>query len=312
VSRVLVTGASGLIGSRALHPLRERGFDVHAVARRPAAGAPGGVTWHAADLLDAAQRRALVAETRASHLLHLAWYAEPGAFWTAPENAAWTSATIALAEEFAAAGGRRAVIAGTCAEYDWTAAQPLREDAPTAPGTLYGVCKDATHRVVAALAEPLGLAVAWGRVFFLYGPGEDERRLVAGVARGLAAGERVPTSAGAQVRDFLHVGDVAAAFAAIVASDVTGPVNVASGEGVAVRDVVELIARHSGRTDLLDVGALPMRPGDPPALVADVTRLREEVGFVPRVALEDGLRETVAWWRERLGTGAGADAPARG
>jgi nucleoside-diphosphate-sugar epimerase len=305
--RVLVTGASGLVGSRALAPLRSRGFDVHAVARRPPAVGPSdGVSWHRADLLDAAQRRAVVADVGASHLLHLAWYAEPGAFWTATENAAWTSATIALAEEFAAAGGRRAVMAGTCAEYDWTATSgaarhALREDAPRAPATLYGVCKDATRRVVASLAEPLGLATAWGRIFFLYGPGEDERRLVASVARGLVAGERVATSAGTQVRDFLHVDDVAGAFAALVDSDVTGPVNVASGDGVTVRDVVETLARLTGRADLLDAGALPMRPGDPESLVADVGRLRDEVGWTPRVGLEDGLRETVDWWRGRVG-----------
>jgi nucleoside-diphosphate-sugar epimerase len=304
--RVLVSGASGLIGSRALAPLRERGFDVHAVARRPPAGDSEGVSWHRADLLDASERRAVVAAVGASHLLHLAWYAEPGAFWTATENAAWTSATIALAEEFAAAGGRRAVMAGTCAEYDWTATSgaarhALREDAPRAPATLYGVCKDATRRVVASLAEPLGLATAWGRIFFLYGPGEDERRLVASVARGLVAGERVATSAGTQVRDFLHVDDVAGAFAALVDSDVTGPVNVASGNGVTVRDVVETLARLTGRADLLDAGALPMRPGDPESLVADVGRLRDEVGWTPRVGLEDGLRETVDWWRGRVG-----------
>jgi nucleoside-diphosphate-sugar epimerase len=302
---VLVSGASGLIGSRALAPLRERGFDVHAVARRPPAGDSEGVSWHRADLLDASERRAVVAAVGASHLLHLAWYAEPGAFWTATENAAWTSATIALAEEFAAAGGQRAVVAGTCAEYDWSAGAAvaaggaLREDAPAAPSTLYGVCKDATRRVVASLSEPLGVATAWGRIFFLYGPGEDERRLVAGVARGLVAGERVATSEGTQVRDFLHVDDVAGAFAALVDSDVTGAVNVASGEGVTVRHVVETLARLTGRPELLDAGALPMRPGDPASLVADVARLRGEVGWTPRIGLEDGLRETVAWWGAR-------------
>jgi nucleoside-diphosphate-sugar epimerase len=302
VRRVLVTGASGFVGSRALAPLRKRGFEVHAVARRPPA-APGAsaadVRWHAADLLDAPQRRAVAAAVGASHLLHLAWYAEPGAFWTAPENAAWVSATVALAEEFAAAGGRRAVVAGSCAEYDWSAPQPLREDAPLAPATLYGVAKDATRRVVAALGDRLGFETAWGRVFFVYGPGEDERRLVASVARALLAGERAATSAGAQVRDFVHVADVAAAFAALVDGGVTGAVNVASGKGVAVRALAELIARAAGRPDLLDVGALPARAGDPPALVAEVTRLRDEVGFVPSIGLEEGVRETVAWWRER-------------
>lgn len=299
--RALVTGASGFIGSRALAPLLERGFTVHAVARGAAPrGATDGVTWHAADLLEEDARRDLVARVAPSHLLHLAWYAEPGLFWRAPENAAWMHATIALVEEFAAAGGARAVLAGTCAEYDWADAQPLREDAARRPATFYGECKDATHQAVSALAADARVSLAWGRIFFLYGPGEDERRLVAAVARALAAGEQAPTSAGTQVRDFLHVDDVAGAFAALVDSDVRGAVNIASGEGVTVRSIVEQLAQAAGRPDLLDVGALPARSDDPPEIVADIGRLRDEVGFASATPLADGLTRVARWWRHEL------------
>jgi nucleoside-diphosphate-sugar epimerase len=298
--RVLVTGASGFIGRRALGALSRRGFEVHAVARGGAPGnAPDEVAWHAADLLDGAARRGLLEAVGASHLLHLAWYAEPGRFWSARENAPWVAATVGLVDEFAAAGGRRAVLAGTCAEYDWSAPQPLAEDAVLRPATYYGVCKDATHRVVAGLAEQAALGLAWGRIFFLYGPGEDERRLVASVARALVAGERAATSPGTQRRDFLHVDDVAGAFAALLDSEVTGPVNVASGDPVEVRRVVAALARAAGRSDLLDIGAIPARSDEPDELVADVTRLRDEVGFVPGIDLERGIAQTLAWWRDR-------------
>ncbi|MDQ3675868.1 MAG: NAD(P)-dependent oxidoreductase [Actinomycetota bacterium] len=299
--RVLVTGASGFIGRRALGALVQRGFEVHAVARGPAPeAAPGAVIWHAADLLDAGARRALIGSLEASHILHLAWYAETGAFWEARENAQWVAATVGLIDEFAAAGGRRAVLAGTCAEYDWARAGdgPLAEDAPLAPATFYGVCKDATRRVAEGLAERAGIALAWGRIFFLYGPQEDERRLVASVARALVAGERAPTSAGTQRRDFLHVDDVAGAFTALLDSEVAGAVNIASGESVAIRSIVEQIAKAAGRPDLLDLGALPTRPGDPEEIVAGVTRLHEEVGFRPARSLQEGLVQTVRWWRD--------------
>jgi nucleoside-diphosphate-sugar epimerase len=298
---VLVTGASGFVGRRALAPLLARGFEVHAVGRaaRAPAGTPEAVVWHGADLLDAGARRALVAEVGASHLLHLAWYAEPGAFWTARDNAPWVAATIGLVDQFAAAGGERAVLAGSCAEYDWDGPQPLREDAAIAPATYYGVCKDATRRVCAGLADVAGLRFAWGRIFFLYGPGEDRRRLVASVASRLVRGERAPTSAGTQLRDFLHVDDVAGAFAALVDSGVEGAVNVASGEGVAVRAIAERLAAAAGHPELLDVGAVAQRPGDPPEVTADVARLRDEVGFAPALSLRDGLEQTVAWWRDQ-------------
>jgi nucleoside-diphosphate-sugar epimerase len=292
-----VTGASGFIGSRACGGLAELGYEVHAVGRRPSGKDLSH--WHCADLLEDDRRRRLVAEVAPSHLLHLAWYAEPGAFWTAPENTEWVAATIRLAQEFAAAGGRRAVFAGTCAEYDWSVAGRCSEaDTPLRPATLYGVCKDATRRVV----ERVGVDAAWGRVFFLYGPGEDPRRLVASVARSLVAGEQAATSHGRQLRDFLHVDDVADAFVRLVDSDVTGAVNVGSGEGVPILRVVELLAEAAGRPDLLDVGALPARPDDPDELVADVGRLRDELGWRPTRDLAEGLAETVAWWRERSGS----------
>jgi len=300
VSRVLVTGASGFIGRRALAPLLARGFEVHAVGRAVAPDGPLGVVWHNADLLDREDRKGAVDAAGASHLLHLAWYAEPGRYWTDPVNARWVGATGELLTEFAAAGGRRAVCAGTCAEYDWSAPSPFAESAtPLRPATLYGTCKDATRRIATALGPNLGLTVAWGRIFFLYGPGEHPDRLVASVARQLAAGERAPTSEGTQRRDFLHVDDVAGAFAAILASDVEGPVNVASGIGLPVRRVVELIAEAAGRPDLLDVGALPGRAGEPPDIAADVGRLRNEVGFRPSLGLEAGLAETLEWWQRR-------------
>jgi nucleoside-diphosphate-sugar epimerase len=99
------------------------------------------------------------------------------------------------------------------------------------------------------------------------------------------------------VRDFLHVADVAGAFAALVGSDVSGAVNVASGEGVEIREVVERIGALAARPDLLRIGALPAREGDPPRLVAGTRRLNDEVGWQPRFSLEDGLRDALDWWR---------------
>jgi nucleoside-diphosphate-sugar epimerase len=116
----------------------------------------------------------------------------------------------------------------------------------------------------------------------------------------LLAGAPAAISTGSQVRDFLHVDDCGAAFAALVDSDVTGSVNVGSGIGTATVDVARTIARVVGRDDLLQVGALPDRPDEPPRLVADASRLHREVGFTPRFDLESGLRDVVEWWRQEM------------
>ncbi len=316
---VLLTGASGFIGSRAIAPLIAAGHEVHALGRRAGASAGGavgavaaasaGVIWHEVDLLDDRAVQPLVAEIAAERMLHLAWFTEHGRFWSAGENLDWVAASVRLVRAFAQAGGRRAAIAGTCAEYDWARLDgPCRElddagDAATAerPATLYGACKRATRLVCEAYAHEAGLSLAWGRVFLLYGPGEDERRLVPQVARALLSGERAPTSDGAQLRDFTHVDDVAGGFAALLDSDVEGPVNVASGEAVSIADVLALIARAAGRPDLLRLAALPRRDGEPDLLVADVRRLRDEVGFAPSVTLEQGIAETVDVLRALVG-----------
>lgn len=279
---VLVTGANGFIGRHAVPALAERGFEVH-----PATRADG-------DLLEPGTAEALIERVRPTHLLHLAWYAKPGAFWTAPENLAWVQATIALYRAFAAAGGQRAVLAGTCAEYDWSDGVCVERETALRPSTLYGTCKQATGSAVTAFGAQYGLSTAWGRVFFLYGPGEPQEKLVASVLGALKAGRRAPVTHGRQVRDFLHVADVAGAFAALVASDVEGPVNIGSGEGVQLRDLLTLAEERAGTSGLIGYGERQAPEGEPPVIVADATRLREEVGFTPRFTLAAGLDDALS------------------
>jgi nucleoside-diphosphate-sugar epimerase len=304
--RVLLTGGSGFLGSRTIDPLRAAGYEVHALTRR--ADGNAGVIWHPVDLLDYAATSTLVGEIAAERMLHLAWYTEHGLFWGSPENLDWVGASLRLLRAFHEAGGRRAVVAGSCAEYDWSdPGEHCREllrggvaPTPERPTSLYGVAKQATRSVASAYAKEVALSFAWGRVFLLYGPSEDERRLVPMVARALLHGQEAPTSDGTQIRDFMHVDDVARGFVALLDSSVEGPVNIASGDGVTIRRVLDLIAEAAGRPDLLRLGALPRRGDEPERLVADTRRLRTEVGFHPGVALEEGIADTVGWWRARL------------
>jgi nucleoside-diphosphate-sugar epimerase len=300
MSRILVTGASGFVGGPALRALAARGHDLHAASRNGGRDSEGA-RWHEADLLEPGAAAALIEDVRPERLLHLAWFAEHGAYWTAPENRDWVRASRDLLEAFAAAGGERAVVAGTCAEYDWSADGDCREgDTPLRPSTLYGEAKLELSTAAGEIAGRTGLSLAWARLFFLFGPGEHPDRLVASVARHVIAGEPAPCSAGTQVRDFLYVEDAGDALAALLDSPVEGPVNVGSGEPVTIAELVGKVAAAAGDAGLLDLGALPAPEDDPPRLAADVTRLRDEVGWRPQTDLDDAVARTVAWWRERL------------
>ncbi len=299
----MLTGATGFVGRHTLTALIEDGHEVHAVARRR--GPDAGVTWHEVDLLAGCD---VVGDVQPEILVHLAWYAEHGKFWSSPENVRWVEASLALIRAFVAAGGRRAVIAGTCAEYEWSR-EVYPESALLRPSTLYGAAKHDLHVVASALAEQAGLSLAWGRLFFLYGPFEAPGRLVPSLVLPLLRRERAAMTEGFQRRDFLHVADAGSAFAALADSPVTGAVNVASGKAVALRELGQQIAKLLDGEALLQIGARPTRAGEPDALVADVRRLRDEVGWSLKIPLDEGLASAIAWWRKRLASESNGAEP---
>ena len=294
MKRVLVTGATGFIGRNSLPLLRRTGYEVHAVSGSPTTqDAYGAIHWHCANLLKSDEVVALVQKVRPSHLLHLAWYAIPGKFWTASENLDWVQATVGLMRVFHEQGGQRFVGAGSCAEYDWAFDHCQEASTPCRPATLYGAAKYCTQLLLDAWSRQTGMSSAWGRMFFLYGPGEYPSRLVPSVINSLLNGEPALCTHGEQVRDFMHVEDVAAAFVALLDSDVQGVVNIASGAPLPLKDVIYTIADQLGRRELVQLGAIPANAADPAALIADIGRLRDEVGFRPRYSLKNGIALTV-------------------
>jgi nucleoside-diphosphate-sugar epimerase len=316
---VLVTGAGGFIGRWSLEPLRRLGYEVYA-AVSPRAGAVERLAADPtaaeplrrakvvrADLTDAHAIDALIRAVAPSHLLHFAWVATPGLYWGSPDNYRWLAASRYLLEAFHRSGGARAVMAGSCAEYDWSKvglceerASPLAALSGADRATPYAACKIALQRSLEREGRERGLSTAWGRIFFQYGPGEHRARLVASVIVNLLSGREALCTHGRQVRSFLHVEDVGAAFAALLASEVEGPVNVGSGTRCSIAELLERLAAQIGRPELLKLGAREPPAGEPPMLVPDLVRLETEVGFEPKWTLDEGLADTVRWWRGEL------------
>ena len=300
--KVLITGGGGFVGRQVLDILAKRPDiqDIIVAGRTPPLPRDPRFRSEVVDLLEPGAPEALVARTKPSHLLHLAWNVAPGAFWRAPDNLDWMASSLKLARAFAEHGGVRFVGAGSVAEYAWDRPRLDRDQTPLLGATLYGVAKDALRRALEAGLRESGTSFAWGRIFWLYGPHEQPRRLVSDVAAALAAGMPIDCTDGRQIRDFMHVRDVAGAFVAALDSSWTGAFDIASGNGVAISEVVRLLADAAGAHDLVRLGARPSAPTDPPEIVGDDYLLRNAIGYHPTIPLRDGLFETLAWWKARF------------
>ncbi|MCL0035061.1 NAD(P)-dependent oxidoreductase [Thermodesulfovibrionales bacterium] len=302
MKKVLLTGASGFIGRHTVPFLIENGYEVHAVLRtaQPSLKKESRLFWHQCDLLNPEQQERLLAEVKPTHLLHFAWYSTPRKYWTSIENLRWVQASLKLLMNFVEQGGERAVLAGTCAEYDWSYGYCSERITPTQPSTLYGTCKCSLQSILESFAIQSSISIAWGRIFFLYGPHEHPDRLISSVIRSMLKGEPARCSHGNQIRDFLHVEDVASGFIALLESEVQGAVNIASGQPIVLKDVIYKIAARLNRHEMVQLGALPAPTNESPLLVADVRRLTEEVRWKPKYNLEQGLDQTIAWWKDQI------------
>ena len=303
--RVLVTGAAGFIGSHIVRTILKEDNSVTVAVRRRASveqfkNRVSLLTVVECDLREGSQVRRLVADSQPELAIHLAWYTEPGKYWRGPENLDCVGMTLDLARALTEGGCRRLVAAGTCAEYDWSHGLLSEESTPLRPRSLYGVAKNATRELLEAFCREGSMEFAWARFFYLYGPGEPRMRLVPSITLPLLQNRPAPTTSGAVIRDFLHVDDAASALWAVAQSKLMGPVNIASGHGVKVRTIVETISSILGREERIQWGTIPDAPSDPPVVVAEVRRLRDETSWAPIWQLEKGLANTISWWKQEI------------
>jgi nucleoside-diphosphate-sugar epimerase len=302
--RVFVTGASGFIGAHVTRALLAHGHSVMALVM------PGDFLWRLKEesgklsivpglLADKDSLRQALNEFRPQACIHLAWLAEPNIYLSSSENIQLLSDSLSLLQELAKTGCGQVVMAGTCAEYD-TQIGYLREDSPIRPTTLYAATKAACCLVGQQIADSAQINFAWGRIFFPYGPQEDERRVVPAAIRSLQQRRPFPATLGEQVRDYLFVEDVAAAFCLIMEKQARGVFNISSGVPVTIHHLLEMIGNLIGHTDLIQFGGKAYRHWEPPFICGDNSRLKT-LGWKPQNQLSQGLLKTIHWWGQTKG-----------
>ena len=302
--RVLVTGGAGFIGSALVRRLVADGSRVSVLIR------PGGSMERlegidglqvcAGDLRNAEAVAAAVKVSSPEMVYHLASTSFNQGQATAQDHfETIAGGTLHLLEALKDRAGLRMVATGSAAEYGSGAG--LRENQPLRPGTVLGAAKVAAFHLLQVSAQTAGLQPVTLRLFTPYGPGEHPRRLIPHVISCALAGQDIPLTAGEQERDFVYLDDVVDALLMAASPAVAGGsvFNIGSGQGTRVRDVVERVLGLMGHPVPARFGAVPTRTDEIMQMSADITAAQAQLGWSPRVPLEEGLRRSIAWFAER-------------
>lgn len=190
----------------------------------------------------------------------------------------------------AAARGLRRVVYLSSGEIYGPGAVPYREDQPRLGDSPYALAKIRGEDRIQEEAARLGVTALVVRPGVVYGPGQAEGMLLPSLLAALRAGRRFPSTRGEQTRDFLHVHDLVRLLTRCLADDAPdGVYNAGTGVETPVALVVRALADRLGRPDLLDLGALPYRPGETMRYVLDPSHTRARLGFRAELDLERGL-----------------------
>ena len=310
--RVLVTGAGGFIGSHVTRALLERGAEVYAMSASVSSLLPVRLADISADIriveANVADRSAMenMARTvRPELVAHLGAFSHVGKSFQRVDESLVTNIHGTVNLLLALAGDyERFVYTGTSEIYG-DVPVPFREDGPVNPISPYSVSKYAGERYSLMFHEAYGWPIVCLRPFNAYGPWQTPDRIIPEIILSALRKEELLTTEGRQTREFNYVTDLADGFvAALGASRAEGQVvNLGCGQDIAIRDLTLKVLELMGNPIEPRIGALPHRPTEIWAMYCENGRARELLGWEPTHTLEQGLAETIEWYRAELGRG---------
>jgi len=302
--RILVTGAAGFIGSHLVEALRAAGHEIVAIDAFTDYYDPARKEENAAGLdvsrFDLAEDELDFGD--ADGVFHLA--GQPGVRSFGPVFADYVRHNVLATQRvLEAAGGARVLLASSSSVYGEAETYPTPEDTPPRPLSPYGITKLAAEHLARAYATSFGRDTVVLRYFTVYGPRQRPDMALERIVEALAAGTPFELYGdGSQSRSFTYVADaVAATIAAMERAPTGATYNVGGGEEATMREAIAALERIAGRR--LDVRSGPPAAGDVRRTSADVSRIRADLDWAPRVRLEDGLSEQWSWASARVAAG---------
>lgn len=305
---MLVTGASGFIGSHLTRRLARDGAQVLAMTSSPSvperlADVVGDIELVEANVNDVSSLQRLVERVRPELVVHLAAFTHVGrSFERVDENIQTNIQGTVNLLEVLDGNFARFVYIGTGDIYG-DAPVPFHEDGPVRPLSPYAVSKYAAERYCRMFTRAYGWPIVCLRPFNAYGPHQSGDRIIPELILAGLRGESLKMTEGHQTREFTYVEDEIDAFVrALVVPGIEGQVmNVGRGEEVSMRDIALTVLGLLDNPAEPQFGALPGRPNEVARMVGDSSRARELLGWEPAHSLTDGLEKTIAWYRERAG-----------
>ena len=296
--QVLITGGTGFIGQNVVNQLLTRGYEVHSLVYPPFAAEQEGLIQYEMNLLDSKSVEEFFKEHHFENLIHLAWYVGKGC-QTSDVNLDWLSASFNILKSFQKSKGAKILMAGSVSEYDYSYGYMDEKKTPLNNEFLYGKSKAALYSIAKEFCLRNDINFKWARIFNVYGPNERKERLMPSVITSMLKGEDVKVSTCEKFQDYLHVEDMAKGIVSLFESNVPDAVNICSGKPVQLRAIVEKIAELTDFKGKILWGAVPTY-FEEPLVVGNNNRLKNEVLFTPQYSLEDGLKQTINWWRKYL------------
>jgi UDP-glucose 4-epimerase len=309
-ARVLVTGATGFIGSHLVRRLVADGVEVHGLTSAVSSiyalrlvELRESIALHEASLVDRGAMEELVDEVRPSHVLHLGAYTHVGKSWQRVDECvqANVQGTVNLLQSLDGSGYSRFVNMGTSEIYG-AVSSPFREDALARPLSPYAASKYAAECFCRVFHEGRGWPIVMLRPFNAYGPGQTADRVIPEVIVRALRGEELRMTQGRQTREFNYVEDIVDGIvrAATVPGIEGELLNLGCGQDVSIREVTTLILDLLGNPVAAQFGALPDRPTEIWEMRSDSTKAREMLDWKPQHSLTDGLEKTITWYRDEL------------
>lgn len=286
--KVLIVGGTGFIGEEVLKLIKNQNIEVYAIKnKKNFRDQDNNINWIKCNIFNDMELKKVFQKVQPQYLLNLAWKTSSD-YWTANYNFDFLKAGLSLLQYFKLNGGKRAVFAGTCAEYK-SKSTPLREEDLTESETTYAKCKNCLREIAEYYSLQNDISFAWGRIFYAFGRNERETSLTSYLINNLSKNREAIINNGNAIRDYVYVKDVAEAFIKLLFSDVTGSVNICSGKGIVLKNYAKMIAQKLNKAQYL----VCQENNEFSVVVGDNAKLLNEVGYKFRYDLSLALNDMI-------------------